>query len=45
MAYNDGLGTLIIIPWLKEIYNNYEVITVSGDVSQGDELDAIEGKI
>ena len=32
LAYSGGLDTSIIIPWLKENYNNCEVIAVSGDV-------------
>ena len=36
LAYSGGLDTSIIIPWLKENYNNCEVIAVSGDVGQGD---------
>ena len=35
LAYSGGLDTSIIIPWLKEHYNNCEVIAVSGDVGQG----------
>ena len=44
LAYSGGLDTSIIIPWLKENYNNCEVIAVSGDVGQGTELDGLEGK-
>ena len=29
LAYSGGLDTSIIIPWLKENYNNCEVIAVS----------------
>ena len=32
LAYSGGLDTSIIIPWLKENYNNCEVVAVSGDV-------------
>ena len=32
LAYSGGLDTSIIIPWLKENYNNCEVIAVAGDV-------------
>ena len=42
LAYSGGLDTSIIIPWLKEHYNNCEVIAVSGDVGQGTELDGLE---
>ena len=44
LAYSGGLDTSIIIPWLKENYNNCEVIAVSGNVGQGDELDGLEEK-
>ncbi len=44
LAYSGGLDTSIIIPWLKENYNNCEVIAVSGDVGQDAELDGLEEK-
>ena len=44
LAYSGGLDTSIVIPWLKENYNNCEVIAVSGDVGQGTELDGLEEK-
>ena len=44
LAYSGGLDTSIIIPWLKENYNNCEVIAVSGNVGQGTELDGLEEK-
>ena len=44
LAYSGGLDTSIIIPWLKENYNNCEVVCVSGDVGQGTELDGLEEK-
>lgn len=44
LAYSGGLDTSIIIPWLKENYNNCEVIAISGDVGQGTELDGLEEK-
>ncbi len=44
LAYSGGLDTSIIIPWLKEHYNNCEVVAVSGDVGQGTELDGLEEK-
>ncbi len=44
LAYSGGLDTSVIIPWLKENYNNCEVIAVSGDVGQGDELEGLEVK-
>ena len=44
LAYSGGLDTSIIIPWLKENYDNCEVIAVSGDVRQGTELGGLEEK-
>ena len=44
LAYSGGLDTSIIIPWLKENYNNCEVIAVAGNVGQADELDGLEEK-
>ena len=44
LAYSGGLDTSIIIPWLKENYNNCEIIAVSGNVGQGTELDGLEEK-
>lgn len=44
LAYSGGLDTSIIIPWLKENYNNCEVVAVSGDVGQGTELEGLEEK-
>ena len=37
LAYSGGLDTSIFIPWLKENYNNCEVIACCADVGQGDE--------
>ena len=45
LAYSGGLDTSIIIPWLKENYNNCEVIAVSGNVGQGTELDGLEERL
>ncbi len=44
LAYSGGLDTSIIIPWLKENYDNCEVIAVSGDVGQDTELEGLEEK-
>ncbi len=44
LAYSGGLDTSIIIPWLKENYNNCEVIAVAADVGQGSELSGLEEK-
>ena len=45
LAYSGGLDTSVMITWLKENYDNCEVIAVVGNVGQGDsELIGIEEK-
>ena len=44
LAYSGGLDTSVIIPWLKENYNNCEVVAVCGNVGLADELDGLEEK-
>ena len=44
LAYSGGLDTSIIIPWLKENYDDPEIIAVSGNVGQADELEGLEEK-
>ena len=45
LAYSGGLDTSIMISWLKENYNNCEVIAVAADVGQGEgELEGLEEK-
>ena len=45
LAYSGGLDTSIIIPWLKENYGqDLEIIAVSGNVGQADELEGLEEK-
>ena len=44
LAYSGGLDTSIILPWLKENYDNCEVIAVAGNVGQGGELEGLEEK-
>ena len=44
LAYSGGLDTSIIIPWLKENYDNCEVIAVSADLGQEDELEGLNEK-
>ncbi|MBO7360410.1 MAG: argininosuccinate synthase [Clostridia bacterium] len=44
LAYSGGLDTSVIIPWLKENYGDPEIIAVSGNVGQADELDGLEEK-
>jgi argininosuccinate synthase len=43
LAYSGGLDTSVIVPWLK---NNYdcEVICVTANLGQGDELEGLEEK-
>ena len=36
LAYSGGLDTSVIIPWLKENYNNCEVIAVTADLGHSD---------
>jgi len=42
LAYSGGLDTTVIIPWLKENYNDAEVIAVCGNVGQGSETEGLE---
>ena len=44
LAYSGGLDTSVIIPWLKENYNNCEVIACTADLGQGDELNIVHDK-
>ncbi|NLT40034.1 MAG: argininosuccinate synthase [Clostridiales bacterium] len=44
LAYSGGLDTSIIIPWLKENYDNPYIIAVAGNVGQQDELEGLEEK-
>ena len=45
LGYSGGLDTSVMITWLKENYDNCEVIAVVGNVGQGDsELEGIEEK-
>ncbi len=44
LAYSGGLDTSVIIPWLKENYEDAEVIAVCGDVGQGDETNEVYQK-
>lgn len=44
LAYSGGLDTSCLIPWLKENYGGCEVIAVSGNVGQADELEGLEEK-
>ena len=42
LAYSGGLDTTVIIPWLKENYNDAEVIAVCGNVGQGKETEGLQ---
>ena len=44
LAYSGGLDTSVIIPWLKENYNDPEIIAVAGNVGQVGELEGLEEK-
>ena len=44
LAYSGGLDTSVMIPWLKENYDDPEIIAVSGNVGQADELEGLEEK-
>ena len=44
LAYSGGLDTSVMISWLKENYDDPEIIAVTGDVGQGDELEGLEKK-
>ncbi len=44
LAYSGGLDTSCIIPWLKENYDDCDVIAVCADIGQGDELNVVKEK-
>lgn len=44
LAYSGGLDTSVIIPWLKENYDNCEIIATCVDVGQGNEVDDVYEK-
>ncbi len=44
LAYSGGLDTSIIIPWLKENYNDAEVIAICTNVGQDEDWDGMEKK-
>ena len=43
-AYSGGLDTSCMIPWLKENFGGAEIITFTGDLGQGEDLEAIRQK-
>ena len=44
LAYSGGLDTSVIIPWLKEHYDDCEIIAVCGNVGQTDELEGLDAR-
>ena len=44
LAYSGGLDTSVIVPWLKNNYDNCEVICFTADLGQEEELDGLEEK-
>lgn len=44
LAYSGGLDTSVIIPWLKENYDNCEVIGMTGNVGQHEDYEALKEK-
>jgi len=43
-AYSGGLDTSVMIPWLTENYGGAEIVTYTGDLGQGEDLEAIRQK-
>jgi argininosuccinate synthase len=43
-AYSGGLDTSVMIPWLSENYGDAEIVTYTGDLGQGEDLEAIKAK-
>jgi argininosuccinate synthase len=44
LAYSGGLDTSVIVPWLKNNYDNCEVICFTADLGQEEELNGLEEK-
>ena len=44
LAYSGGLDTSIIIPWLKENYDNLDIIACCVNVGQDDDMDFVQKK-
>jgi len=44
LAYSGGLDTSVIVPWLKNNYEDCEVICFTADLGQEEELDGLEEK-
>ncbi|MFT4622970.1 MAG: argininosuccinate synthase [Myxococcota bacterium] len=43
-AYSGGLDTSCMIPWLREKYDGAEIITYTGDLGQGVDVEGIRSK-
>lgn len=44
VAYSGGLDTSVIIAWLKENYDNPEIIAMTGNVGQEEDFEALKVK-
>ena len=44
LAYSGGLDTSVIVPWLKNNYQDCEVICFTADLGQNEELEGLEEK-
>ncbi len=44
LAYSGGLDTSVIVPWLRENYDDCEVICFCADLGQEEELEGLEEK-
>jgi argininosuccinate synthase len=44
LAYSGGLDTSVIVPWLRNNYDNCEVICFTADLGQEEELNGLEEK-
>lgn len=44
LAYSGGLDTSVIVPWLKNNYDNCDVICMCANLGQEEELDGLEEK-
>lgn len=44
LAYSGGLDTSVIVPWLKNNFDDCEVICFTADLGQEEELDGLEEK-
>lgn len=44
LAYSGGLDTSVIIPWLKENYDDLDIIACCVNVGQGDDMEFVRNK-